>query len=100
MKKYFFEADRKQWEKPTEPKYLFCASAKTWAVAQTEEEARSIALKTIRNKNHATGMLVDDCHLRLTKVSELPTDWNYGYGDSRGTGSAADREALIRENTK
>ena len=40
MKKYFFEADRKQWEKPTEPKYLFCAAARTWAIAETEEEAR------------------------------------------------------------
>ena len=44
MKKFYFEADKKQWEKPTEPKYMFCATAKVWAVAETEEEARAIAL--------------------------------------------------------
>ena len=100
MKKYFFEADRKQWEKPTEPKYLFCAPAKTWAIAETEEEARIVALRNLRDVYHATGLLVDDSHLRMTKAVDLPTDWNYGYGAGRKTGSAADREALIRENTK
>ena len=50
MKKYFFEADRKQWEKPTEPKYLFCAAARTWAIAETEEEARTIALRKLCDK--------------------------------------------------
>ena len=99
MKKYFFEADRKQWEKPTEPKYLFCATAKTWAIAETEEEARAVALDNLRNKYHASGILVDDCHLRLTKAVELPNDWNYGYGEGRGTGSVEDRAVLIRENT-
>ena len=100
MKKYFFEADRKQWEKPTEPKYLFCAAARTWAIAETEEEARTIALRKLCDKYHATGLLVDDTHLRLTKAVELVEDWNYGYGDGRGTGSAADREKLICDNTK
>ena len=43
MKKYFFEVDKKQLEKPTEPKYVFCAPARVWAVAETEDEARAIA---------------------------------------------------------
>ena len=69
-------------------------------VAETEEEARTIALRRLCDKYHATGLLVDDTHLRLTKAVELAEDWNYGYSDGRGTGSAADREKLICDNTK
>jgi len=98
MKKYFFEADKKQWEKPTEPKYVFCAPARVWVVADSEEEARSLALAELDKKYHGTGTILDDEHLRLTKVTDLAEDWNYGYGDGRGTGSADDRAALLTDN--
>ena len=98
MKKYFFEADKKQWEKPTEPKYLFCAPARVWVAAETEEEARAAALDKLNAKYHGTGTLLDDEHLRLTKTAELPADWSYGYGDERGTGSEEDRAALLKNN--
>lgn len=98
MKKFFFEADKKQWEKPTEPKYVFCAPARVWAVAETEEEARAIALDKLNAKYHGTGTLLDDEHLRLTKSVGLPVDWNYGYGEGRGTGTPEDRAALLENN--
>ena len=98
MKKYFFEADKKQWEKPTEPKYRFCAPARVWAVAETEEEARAIAARILQDGFGGTGTLVDDAHIRLTKVTDLPVDWNYGYGSARGTGTAEDKAALYRAN--
>lgn len=100
MKKFYFEADKKQWEKPTEPKYMFCAAARTWAIAETEEEARAIALEKLAAKYHGTGALLDDTHLRLTKTAELPQDWSYGYGDDRGTGTAEEKAALIADNKR
>lgn len=98
MKKYYFEADRKQWEKPDQPSYMFCATAKTWAVAETEEEARAIALKKLSANYYGSGILLDD--LQLTKTADLPTDWNYGYGEGRGTGTPEERAALRQECTK
>lgn len=100
MKKYYFEADRKQWEKSSQPKYMFCATAKTWAIAETEEEARAIALKKLSANYYETGILLDDLHLQLTNVADLPTDWNYGYGEGRGTGTPEERAALRQECTK
>lgn len=95
MKKYFFEADKKQWEKPTEPKYVFCAPARVWAVAETEEEARAIALRKLADKFDESGVILDEPNLRLTKTTELPIDWSYGYGDGRGTGTPEERAELI-----
>lgn len=100
MKKFYFEADRKQWEKPTEPKYMFCATAKVWAVAETEEEARAIALRKLADKYDGTGILLDEPRLRLTKSAELPVDWSYGYGDARSTGTPEDKAALVRDNKR
>lgn len=37
MKKYIFEAAIKQWEKPTEPKYVFCPEGRIGVFAETEE---------------------------------------------------------------
>lgn len=100
MKKYYFEADKKQWEKPTEPNYIFCTTAKTWAIADSEEAARAIALEKLAANYAGSGTLLDEPNLRLTKTAELPTDWNYGYGDERGTGTPEEREALTRACTK
>lgn len=100
MTKFYFEADKKQWEKPTEPKYMFCATAKVWAIAETEEEARAIALEKLNAKYHGSGTLLDEPRLRLTKSAELPVDWSYGYGDERGAGTAEDKAALWQANKR
>ena len=44
MKKYFFEAAKKQWEKPTEPKQYLCATAKVTVIA---ENLRKAGLNTV-----------------------------------------------------
>ena len=98
MKKYFFEADKKQWEKPTEQKYVFCAPARVWVVAGSEEEARAAALAELAARFGGSGTLVDDEHLRLTMAVDLAEDWNYGYGDERGSGGEDDRAALLDSN--
>ena len=38
MKKYYFEACRKQLEKPTEPKYIFNTTAKVFVFAENDED--------------------------------------------------------------
>ena len=99
MKKFFFEVDKKQLEKPTEPKYVFCAPARVWACGETEEEARAAAIKKLREKYHGTGTLLGQ-DLRLTKTANAPVDWNYGYDGERAEGSAEDRDALRQSCTK
>ena len=99
MKKYFFEVDKKQLEKPTEPKYVFCAPARVWAVAEDEDAARAAALEKLRAKYHGTGTLLG-CDLRLTKAVEEAVDWNYGYGDGRLDGTAEEKAALWQSCTK
>lgn len=95
MKKYFFEVDKKQLEKPTEPKYVFCAPARVWSMAESEEEARAEALRKLREKYHATGTLLGS-DLWLTKEAEIPSGWNY---DGKA-GTAEDRDALWASCTK
>jgi len=99
MKKYYFEVDKKQLEKPTEPLYVFCAPARTWAIADSEEQARSLALEKLNAKYHASGMYLGQ-ELRLTNVADLPADWNYGYGDERLAGTAEEKAALWQACTK
>ena len=96
MKKYFFEADRKQWEKPTEPKYVFCPPVSVIVCAESETEALELADQTLTEEFFGTGALVGTP--RLVKSVDLPSDWNYGYGEDRGTGSAEDRAVLLRNN--
>lgn len=47
MKKYFYEAQKKQLEKPTEPLYLCCAKAKCWVIAGSEAEAEVLAAEKL-----------------------------------------------------
>lgn len=84
MKRYYFEADKKQWEKPTEPKYVFCATAKTDVYADDEQEARILAESKLRDAYHGTGVLLGE--IRLVDVKPLPADWSYGYDEERQTG--------------
>ncbi len=99
MKKYFYEAQKKQLEKPTEPLYVSCAKAVCFVCAESEAEAAVLAEKKLRAKYHGAGVVLGKPV--LTKTAELPTDWNYGYGDARkaGTkaGTKADQEALLAD---
>lgn len=99
MKKYFFEVDKLQLEKPTEPMYMFCAPARAWVVAASEDEARALAAEKLRREYYGSGTLTGK-ELRLTKAVELAVDWSYGYGDERLTGTAEDRAALWQSCTK
>lgn len=92
MKKYVFEAAKGQLEKPTEPKYLFCTTAKTIVFAETEEEARVLAERDLRRMYYGTGVKLGEA--KCVGCAELPVDWNYGYGENRGTGTAEDKAAL------
>ena len=96
MKKYFFEAQKKQLEKPTEPLYVSCGSAKCHVMAETEEEAYALAEKKLSEQYYATGVVLG--RIVLTKAADEPIDWNYGYGDDRREGDAAAMSELISKN--
>ena len=96
MKKYFFEAQKKQLEKPTEPLYVSCTSAKCWVVAETEAEAVELAGKKFRDMYHGTGVVLGKPV--LTKATEPAIDWNYGYGDDRKCGDTAAKAELRANN--
>ena len=98
MKKFYFEITRKLLEKPTEPKNLFKAPGRCWVIAEDEAEARKLAFCKLRCKHYGTGILIYPDSLTLTATAELPTDWNYGYGEARGTGTAEDKAALWADN--
>ena len=98
MKNYHFTAEKKQWEKPTEPKYVFCPPAAVTVTAETEEEARALAEAMLREEYYGTGVLLGQ--VKLSGITELAVDWNYGYGDDRGSGCAKCQARLRAENTK
>lgn len=98
MKKFHFTAEKKQWEKPTEPKAVFCPPAAVTVQAETEEEARVLAAAKLREKFLGTGTLLGE--LKLAGTTELAVDWNYGYGDDRGKGCEKCKARLRAENTK
>ena len=98
MKKYIFETDKTQWEKPTEPKYVFCAPAQVTVCAETETEAKALAEGKLRQQYAGTGFLLGS--VRLAQVIDMPVDWSYGYGDDRSSGTEEDREALLASGTK
>jgi hypothetical protein len=98
MKKYIFEATKKQWEKPTEPKQYLCAAAKATVIAETEEQAYEKAAKQLRERFLGTGTILGA--IRLIDTIELPADWNYGYGDERKCGTAEVREAVAKDCTR
>ncbi|MBP5166471.1 MAG: hypothetical protein ILP09_04355 [Oscillospiraceae bacterium] len=98
MKYYHFTAGRKQWEKPTEPKAVFCPPAEVTVSAETEEEARKLAEKKLCERYYGTGVLLGE--LKFKNCTEPAADWNYGYGDERRSGTAEDLAALRRDNTK
>lgn len=96
MKKYFFEAQKKQLEKPTESHYVSCAPAKCWVMAASQEEAYAKAEKEFEAMFYGTGVKVGKPV--LTKAADPAIDWNYGYGDQRKAGDDAARSELIRNH--
>ena len=98
MKKYIFEATKKQWEKPTEPKQYLCAAARVAVCAEDEAQACELAAKKFRCKFLGTGTILGE--IRLVDCKEFPVDWNYGYGDERKAGNADDRCALKADCTR
>lgn len=93
MKKYYFQAQKKQLEKPTEPSYVYCAPAKCFVLAGNEAEAAVLAEKKLREMYHGTGVVLGKAE--LTKCAELPVDWSYGYGDERKSGDTASIGDLV-----
>ena len=87
MKKYFYEAQKKQLEKPTEPLYIGCAKARCWVLAENEDAAAVLAAAKLHEKYDGTGVVLGKPV--LTKCVELPVDWSYGYGDARRSGDTA-----------
>ena len=96
MKKYIYEANRRQLNRPTEPLHIFCPAARTAVYAETEEEALALAKQKLRKQYLGSGILLGE--VRLVKSVDLAIDWNYGYGEGRGTGSAEDKAALYADN--
>lgn len=96
MKKFYFEASRAQLEKPTEPKYVFCTTAKTFVCAETEAEARALAERKLEAEYFGSGTGLYG--LRLVKTAELPVDWSYGYGDGRRPGGSDATAGLISQS--
>lgn len=93
MKKYFYEAQKKQLEKPTEPLYVYCAKARCVVCAENEAEAEVLAAKKLQEKLCGKGVVLGK--LVLTKCTELPVDWSYGYGDDRKSGDTASIGDLV-----
>lgn len=96
MKKYYCEAQKKQLEKPTEPKYLFCATAKCFVLAESEEEALKKAEAEFQEMYEGTGVALG--RIRITKSAALPVDWSYGENQNAVVGDPSAMAELIRHN--
>ncbi|MCD8088923.1 MAG: hypothetical protein LUE22_10165 [Oscillospiraceae bacterium] len=96
MKKYIYEAAKTQREKPTEPKYVFCAPAQTTVVAASEEEAKALAEKNFRDEFYGSGVLLGE--VKLVTVFDLAVDWSYGYDDKRRSGPTDTIGDLVGNN--
>ncbi len=95
MKKYFFEAQKKQLEKQVEPLYVYCSKALCYVIANDEEEARKLALEKFREEYLGSGTVLGEP--KVTNVVDLPVDWNYGYGDERRPGDQASLPDMWKE---
>ncbi len=75
MKKYVFEATKKQRKEAADPKYVFCETAKVTAFANSEEEAKALAEAQLGKDYYGSDIIIGEP--RLFRVSELPIDWCY-----------------------
>jgi hypothetical protein len=92
MKKYIFEATKKQLEKTTEPKQVLVAPAKVTIIAKDAEKALELAKEQLREQYLGTGTILGE--VRLVEELFVPADWSYGYSKERTFGSAEDKQAL------
>ena len=76
MKKYLFEATKRQWEKPAEPKQYLCAAAKTAVCAESAEEAKALAEKKLCKAYKGSGTVLG--RVRLVEEYDLPVSWDGG----------------------
>jgi hypothetical protein len=97
LKKYVFEAPRVQWEKPTEPMYIFCRTATVTVCAEDETAAKALAAEKLTKEYAGTGLLLGEA--KLVSVHDLPVDWSYGYGSDRKSGNTASLGDLVGNNT-
>ena len=93
MKKYVYEASKLQLEKPTEPKYLFCPTAKVTVYAEDEQKAYELAEAKLRENYHGAGVVLGKA--RFVRCDELPVDWSYGYCCARKSGDTASIGDLV-----
>ena len=96
MKKFTFEANKKQWEKPTELSQKYVAPARVSVCAETKAQALKLAKEELRKHYLGSGTILGE--VRLVGTADLAVDWNYGYGDKRGKGTAKDKAALYAGN--
>ena len=97
MKKYIFEATKRQLEKTTEPKQVLVAPAKVTVIAKEADEALEIAKEQLREKYLGTGTILGE--VRLVEELFVPADWSYGYSKERTFGSDEDKCALKKNCT-
>ena len=76
MKKYLFEATKRQWEKPTEPKQYLCAAAAVTVCAENADEAKALAEKKLCRAYKGSGTVLGQ--VRLVEEYDLPVSWDGG----------------------
>ena len=76
MKKYLFEATKRQWEKPTEPKQYLCATAKAMVCAENEADAKALEEEKLRKRYRGSGTVLGQA--RLVEEYDLPVSWDGG----------------------
>lgn len=96
MKKYVFEAEKTQWEKPTEGKYVFCAPARVSVFAESEDQAKKLAGQKLKAEYAGTGVILGEA--ALVESFSQPVDWSYGYDDARRTGRTDSIGDLVGKN--
>lgn len=96
MKKYVFEATKKQWEKPTELKQYFVKPASVIVYAETEDKAKELAAEKLACQYRGSGTILGE--VRFVRCDELPVDWSYGYGDECIPGDDAAIERIAAHN--
>ena len=76
MKKYLFEATKRQWEKPTEPKQYLCAAAAVTVCAESAAEAKALAEKKLCEQYKGSGTVLGQ--VRLAAEYDLAVNWDGG----------------------
>ena len=76
MKLYLFEATKRQWEKPTEPKQYLCAAAAVTVCAENAEQAKALAEEKLCRQYKGSGTVLGQ--VRLVGEYGLAVTWDGG----------------------